>query len=261
MISWKWYLHLIKTEKSYVKYARGKYDLQLKRDVFNSLKYRRFTIINLVNKSKMIVSNQLFKKYHYTFDKIRNDAANQRDQLNYQRRKALFSILKAKVAKLNRIKQKILWKWKANLIERHHYLPSFIKRIQLNAVKRAFALINEKKYWNELYIRDIAELVTQDGYNDVNQSTNSLMREGYDPEEIKDYLKKRNDKDLVILDGVLKHFRMWAKKETAVRAFHSWKQFVILKRQIKKALNKAFNIAGGIGKYWSRWRSKDVHFN
>lgn len=24
---------------------------------------------------------------------------------------------------------------------------------------------------------------------------------------------------------------------------------------------KVFNIAGGIGKYWTRWRSKDPHFN
>lgn len=54
--------------------------------------------------------------------------------------------------------------------------------------------------------------MTQDGYNEVNQITNSLMREGYDPDEIKDYLKKRNDKDLIILDGVIKHFRMWAAK-------------------------------------------------
>ena len=88
----------------------------------------------------------------------------------------MFSILKGKVAKYDRIKQKVLWKWKAHLIERHHYLPSFVKRIELNVLKRAFAHINEKKYWNELYIKDIAELVTQDGYNDVNQSTNSLMR-------------------------------------------------------------------------------------
>ena len=87
------------------------------------------------------------------------------------------------------------------------------------------------------------------------------MREGYDPDEIKDYLKKRNDKDLIILDGVIKHFRMWAAKEQAVRSFHSWKQYVVLKRKIKKALTRVFNIAGGIGKYWSRWRTKDVHFN
>ena len=169
--------------------------------------------------------------------------------------------MKGKIAKLDRIKQKVIHKWRALLIEKEHYLPTMIKRMELNKLKSAFANINEKKYWNEIYIKDIAEAVTQDGYNQVNQVTNSLMREGYDPDEIKDYLKKRNDKDLVILDGVIKHFRMWAGKEVAVRAFHSWKQFVVLKKNIKRALSRVFNIAGGIGKYWSRWRSKDVHFN
>lgn len=87
------------------------------------------------------------------------------------------------------------------------------------------------------------------------------MREGYDPDEIKEYLHHRNTKDQQILDGVLKHFRMWSQKEVVVRAFHSWKQYLGLKRNIKGALNKVFNIAGGIGKYWARWRTKDVHFN
>jgi hypothetical protein len=66
---------------------------------------------------------------------------------------------------------------------------------------------------------------------------------------------------LKILDGVIKHFRMWAHKEVAVRAFHSWKQYLRLKQDIKKSLTKVFNIAGGIGKYWARWRTKDAHFN
>lgn len=63
------------------------------------------------------------------------------------------------------------------------------------------------------------------------------------------------------MDRVIKHFRRWAQKEIAVRAFHSWKQYLLIKRDIKKALSKAFNIAGGIGKYFNRWRSKDVQFN
>lgn len=133
--------------------------------------------------------------------------------------------------------------------------------MELNALKKAFAHINEKKYWNEVYIKNIADEVTADGYNEINQVTNSLMREGYDPDEIKDYLKSRNQKDQQILDGVLRHFRMWSHKEIVVRAFHSWKQYLVLKKNIKKALTKVFNIAGGIGKYWARWRTKDVHFN
>ena len=87
------------------------------------------------------------------------------------------------------------------------------------------------------------------------------MREGYDPDEIKEYLKKRNDKDLVILDKVIKHFKMWGKNEILVRAFNSWAQFLSLKKNIKKSLTKVFNIAGGIGRYWNKWRTKDVHFN
>lgn len=63
------------------------------------------------------------------------------------------------------------------------------------------------------------------------------------------------------MDKVIKHFKRWAQKELAVRAFHSWKQYLTIKKNIKKSLAKVFNIAGGIGKYWSRWRSKDVHFN
>lgn len=39
-------------------------------------------------------------------------------------------------------------KWNAHLIPRHHYLPSILKRCELNTLKSAFALINEKKYWN-----------------------------------------------------------------------------------------------------------------
>jgi hypothetical protein len=71
-----------------------------------------------------------------------------RDELNYERKKALFTLLSAKIAKLTRIKQKILMKWNALLIPRHHYLPSIMKRCELNVLKSAFANINEMKYWN-----------------------------------------------------------------------------------------------------------------
>ncbi len=65
----------------------------------------------------------------------------------------------------------------------------------------------------------------------------------------------------MILDRVIKHFKTWAKKEDVVRAFHSWKQYCFLKKNIKVAMTKVFNIAGGIGKYWARWKAKDPHFN
>ncbi len=56
-------------------------------------------------------------------------------------------------------------KWNAYLIPRLHYLPTILKRFELNSLKSAFALINQKKYWNETYIKNVAEEVTTDGYN------------------------------------------------------------------------------------------------
>ena len=116
--------------------------------MFGSLKHYRFTIFNILNKIKAANTNQLLKMYQFCFDKIRNEAAEVRYELHYERRRALHTILSAKIAKLMRIKQKILMKWNAHLIPRLHYLPSIIKRCELNVLKSAFANINEKKYWN-----------------------------------------------------------------------------------------------------------------
>lgn len=96
--------------------------------MFNSLKFYRYTIYNIVNKIKAVNSNQLFKVFHYCFDKIRNVAADERDELNYERRRSLFTLLSAKIAKIQRIKKLILMKWNAHLIPRLHYLPSIMKR-------------------------------------------------------------------------------------------------------------------------------------
>lgn len=87
------------------------------------------------------------------------------------------------------------------------------------------------------------------------------MREGFDPEEIKKYLTDRNSNDTNIVNKVVKHIKLWSSKELVVRAFHSWKQFLSLKKNIKKSLTKVFNIAGGLGKYFAKWRTEDVHFN
>jgi hypothetical protein len=100
MVRWKWDLFFIRTERAYVQHKKDKYEHELKRDVFNSFKFYRFTIYNIVNKIKAINNNQLFKIYHNAFDKIRNEAANERDELNYERRRALFTLLSAKIAKL-----------------------------------------------------------------------------------------------------------------------------------------------------------------
>lgn len=138
-----------------------------------------------MSKIRAANNNTIFKLCKFSFDKIRNDAANSRDELNYERKRALFTILSAKISKLEIIKKKILSKWNALLIPRLHYLPTIMKRVELNNLKMAFAMINEKKYWNEYYIKNIADEVTTEGYNDINSITNSLMREGYDPDEIK----------------------------------------------------------------------------
>ena len=46
-----------------------------------------------------------------------------------------------------------------------------------------------------------------------------------------------------------------------VRAWNSWKQYLQLKKKIRRSLAKVFNIAQGIGRYWNRWKSKDPEFN
>ena len=49
---------------------------ELKKDVFNSLKFYRFSIYNLADKMKALTNNQIFKNCHYSFMKILNEGAN-----------------------------------------------------------------------------------------------------------------------------------------------------------------------------------------
>ena len=148
MVHWKWLMHYKHTKRSYLKHCKAKYELELQKDVFNSLKFYRFTIYNVVSKIQSISNNQVFKLYQSCFDKVRNFAANERDELNYERGRVLFTLLSGKIGKLQRMKQKVLMKWNAHLIPRLHYLPTILKRMELNALKSAFAMINEKKFWN-----------------------------------------------------------------------------------------------------------------
>lgn len=76
MAEWKWDLFFIRTERSYIKYKDEKYALELKRDVFNSLKYYRYTVYNLVNKIKALNNNHISKLYQHSFNKIRNLGAD-----------------------------------------------------------------------------------------------------------------------------------------------------------------------------------------
>lgn len=76
MAEWKWDLFFIRTERSFIKYKDEKYALELKRDVFNSLKYYRYTVYNLVNKIKALNNNHISKLYQHSFNKIRNLGAD-----------------------------------------------------------------------------------------------------------------------------------------------------------------------------------------
>ena len=42
--------------------------------------------------------------------------------------------------------------------------------------------------------------------------TNSLIKSGFDPDEVKAYLKKRNAHDNVILQKVTCHMKVWGEK-------------------------------------------------
>lgn len=55
--------------------------------------------------------------------------------------------------------------------------------------------------------------------------------------------------------------KSWGKKQDLVRAWNSWKQYLELKKKIRKSLSKVIFIVQGIGRYWNRWRSKDPQFN
>jgi hypothetical protein len=52
--------------------------------------------------------------------------------------------------------------------------------------------------------------------------------------------------------------KTWGMKQPLVRGWNSWKQYIILRRRIKKSLGKVLQIAQGLGKCWNRWRSKDI---
>ena len=87
------------------------------------------------------------------------------------------------------------------------------------------------------------------------------MKEGFDPDELKDYLKKKNEKDDRITAQFVGHLKAWPKRSNVVKAFHSWKEYVALRKNLKRALSKVFNFSEGLGRYFSKWRKKDPAFN
>ena len=80
-----------------------------------------------MNKTSDFVSKISYNFLRYSLDKIINIAAYQRDELNYERRKALRHLVMNKVSRVDIIKRKIMAKWHAWLIPRTHYLPNVLK--------------------------------------------------------------------------------------------------------------------------------------
>ncbi len=64
----------------------------------------------------------------------------------------------------------------------------------------------------------------------------------------------------MILKKVINHANTWGTKQILVRAFHSWQEYIVIKRKIRKSLRKVLNISGGLGRYWNRWRGMDKNF-
>lgn len=100
----------------------------------------------------------------------------------------------------------------------------------------------------------------QDNKTDTKASMNLLLEENIDPDEIKAYMKQKNAKDTTTMRRVVCRLREFGGKEMMVRGWHSWVEYMRLKRNIKKAMTKMFTICDGKGKYWNRWKGKDQKF-
>lgn len=166
-----------------------------------------------------------------------------------------------KVTRVSIIKKKILAKWHAWLIPKDHYLPVILKSCEVVALRRAFANIRERAYWHPIYVKQAADKITNEGYSEINNTTNNLVKQGFDPDEIKDYLTEQNEKDIETYRKVTNRIKVWGEKEDMVRAWSSWKQYLQIKGKIRKSMSKVMMISQGIGRYWNRWKKKDPEFN
>lgn len=97
--------------------------------MFLSLKIYRQEHYKFVSKVQGVVDNVIIKFTKNAFNKIINLGAYNRDELNYERRRALRHLVMNKVTKCHIIKRKIMAKWYAWLIPRHHYLPNILKQL------------------------------------------------------------------------------------------------------------------------------------
>lgn len=183
-----------------------------------------------------------------------------RDVLAQKRSRALTHILKKKVTDQHTAQQTFLYRWHFLLISRHHYLSQILDTLSRSVLLSPFYKIREHAYWNAYYINKHAEKAMNDNKTQTKADMNLLLEENIDPEEIKDYMKNKNAKDTNMIKSVVCKLRVIGDKPLLVRAWHSWKEYLSLKANIKKALTKMFTICDGKGKYWNRWKGKDKKF-
>lgn len=88
----------------------------------------------------------------------------------------------------------------------------------------------------------------------------TLIRDGFNPEELQTYLRRRQADDAQQMKKVINHLRTWAGNKPLIKAFHSWKEFVGLKKSIKSALLKIFQSSSGLDWCWAKWKAKDTAF-
>ena len=116
-----------KTKRSYLKYKKQKNDYELKKDVFMAIKIYREEHLYFADRLGIFVETVSQQYLRFAMDKLINVGAYERDELNYERRRALRHLLMNKVTRVQVIKKKIMAKWHAWLIPRTHYLPNVLK--------------------------------------------------------------------------------------------------------------------------------------
>ncbi|MBS1889671.1 MAG: hypothetical protein JST59_00130 [Actinobacteria bacterium] len=192
--------------------------------------------------------------------KIRNFGIYNRDVLNQKRSRALMHILRKKLADELTAKQTFLYRWHFLLTSRHHYLAQLLDTLSRSVMLSPFYRIREHAYWHSYYINKHAERAMNENKTQTKADMNLLLEENIDPEEIKSYMKNKNAKDTNMIRSVVCKLRVMGDRPLLVRGWHSWKEYLMLKTNIKKALTKMFIICDGKGKYWNRWRGKDEKF-
>ena len=113
MRNWRWLMFYKKTKRSYLPYKKKLYERGLKKDVFDVLKIHRQEIYSLFDLTQNLVINRLHGLKRFALSKIINTASHERNELNYERRRALHTLLTNKITKEKMIKRTVMWKWQS----------------------------------------------------------------------------------------------------------------------------------------------------